>query len=73
MATLRVHRSPILPSPEGSVRFPRASTLLDALWESGGDAESVAADLESGSLRLTGSFREREADVASDFRSGEES
>ncbi len=39
------------------------STLLAAMWESGGDAEAILARLESGDLQLTGNFKGREAEM----------
>jgi hypothetical protein len=46
------------------------STLLEAIWNADGDAETVAAEiterLESGRLTLTGNFKGREAELTAD-------
>ena len=43
------------------------TTLLEAVWNADGDAETVAAQitarLESGKLQLTGNFKGREAEL----------
>ncbi len=44
----------------------RQSTLLAAMWESGGNVEEIIADLESGKLQLTGNFKGRELEIARD-------
>lgn len=43
---------------------PKASTLLKAMWESGGDEIRVKKQLKSGSLKLTGTFKGKEGEVA---------
>ncbi len=46
------------------------TTLLDAMWNTGGDADSAAAEiterLESGRLVLTGNFKGREAELTAE-------
>ena len=49
----------------------RQQTLLRAMWESGGNVEEIAADLESGELELTGNFKGRELEIARDAMSPE--
>jgi len=44
----------------------RRSTLLEAVWENGGNAEEIAALLESGELELTGTFKGREAELTAE-------
>jgi hypothetical protein len=46
------------------------TTLLDAMWNTDGDADSAAADvaarLKSGALVLTGNFKGREAELTAE-------
>ena len=42
------------------------TTLLAAVWESGGDADAILSRLESGQLELTGNFKGRENEIVSD-------
>jgi len=46
------------------------TTLLDAVWNADGDAETVAAEiterLDSGRLVLTGNFKGREAELTAE-------
>jgi hypothetical protein len=46
------------------------TTLLDAVWNADGDAETVVSEitarLENGSLILTGNFKGREAELTSE-------
>jgi hypothetical protein len=46
------------------------TTLLDAMWNTDGDADSAAAEivsrLKSGSLVLTGNFKGREAELTAE-------
>jgi hypothetical protein len=46
------------------------TTLLEAMWNADGDAETVAADvtarLKSGALVLTGNFKGREAELTAE-------
>ena len=46
------------------------TTLLDAMWNTDGDAETAAAEitkrLESGRLVLTGNFKGREAELTAE-------
>jgi hypothetical protein len=46
------------------------TTLLEAMWNTDGDADSAAAEitarLESGSLVLTGNFKGREAELTAE-------
>ena len=42
------------------------STLLAAVWESGGDFAAILARLESGDLQLTGNFKGEESEVVRD-------
>ena len=44
------------------------ATLLEAMWEGGGDAERILERLESGDLRLIGNFMGREAELVRDAR-----
>jgi hypothetical protein len=44
------------------------STLLEAMWEGGGDAERILERLESGDLRLIGNFMGREAELVRNAR-----
>lgn len=47
------------------------STLLAAMWESGGEEEAILLALESGELVLTGAFKSREAELAAAAREEE--
>ncbi len=42
------------------------TTLLAAVWESGGNVEEIRARLESGDLILTGNFKGQEAEIAAE-------
>jgi hypothetical protein len=46
------------------------TTLLEAMWNADGDAETVTADvtarLKSGALVLTGNFKGREAELTAE-------
>jgi hypothetical protein len=46
------------------------TTLLEAVWNADGDAETVAAQvtarLESGNLQLTGNFKDHEAEFTAE-------
>jgi hypothetical protein len=46
------------------------TTLLAAMWDTDGDAESatseIVARLESGKLQLTGNFKGHEAEIAAE-------
>jgi hypothetical protein len=46
------------------------TTLLEAMWNADGDAETAAADvtarLKSGALVLTGNFKGREAELTAE-------
>ncbi len=46
------------------------TTLLEAVWNADGDAETVVAQvtarLESGNLQLTGNFKGHEAEIAAE-------
>ena len=39
------------------------TTLLKAVWESGGDVAAILSRLESGQLQLTGNFKGHEAEI----------
>ena len=43
---------------------PTNSTLLAAVWASGGDEDAVRGQLTNGELLLTGNFKGRESEVA---------
>ena len=42
------------------------TTLLAAVWESGGNADAILARLESGELHLTGNFKGHENEIVRD-------
>jgi hypothetical protein len=42
------------------------TTLLAAMWESGGDAEAIRAKLKKGDLQLIGNFKGWEREIARD-------
>ncbi len=44
------------------------TTLLAAMWEAGGDADLILERLESGDLRLIGTFKGDEAAMVRDAR-----
>ena len=42
------------------------TTLLAAVWESGGNADAILSRLGSGELQLTGNFKGRENEIVRD-------
>jgi hypothetical protein len=42
------------------------TTLLAAVWESGGNADAILSRLESGDLQLTGNFKGHENEIVAD-------